>query len=95
MATLRRSTLVGLKPITEATLTDERMAPDDGIWVCCACGKTAIDRYGLEGPRSGGWDESCMLNAVLCKRDGIEPGQRVTKADPYSSAVKVDSGGLP
>jgi hypothetical protein len=61
----------------------ERFALDDGIWVCAACGKTATDRYGIEGEHSSGWDESCMLNAILCKRDGITPGQRVTKAEPY------------
>lgn len=61
----------------------ERIAPADGIWVCGACGKTAVDRYGLEGPHSSGWDESCMMNAVLCKRGDIVPGARVTRADPY------------
>ena len=64
-------------------MTDERFAPDDGVWVCGACGKTATDRYGLEGPHARGWDESCMLNAVLCKREGIDPGQCVTAADAY------------
>ena len=67
-------------------MTDDlRFAPDDGIWVCAACGKTALDLYGETGPRSPMWDESCMLNAVLCDRAGIEPGQRVTKANPYRS----------
>ena len=63
----------------------DRMAPDDGIWVCAACGKTAVDQYGMEGPHSYGWDESCALNSVLCKRDGIVPGQRVMKAEPYEA----------
>lgn len=44
----------------------DRMAPDGQIWVCGACGKTAEDRYGIEGEHSRGWDESCMLHAVLC-----------------------------
>jgi hypothetical protein len=44
----------------------ERFAPDDGEWLCCACGKrAAYDRYGIEGDKSRGWDESCMLNSVL------------------------------
>lgn len=68
----------------------DRIAPDDGIWVCAACGKTAVDRYGMEGPHSHGWDESCMLNAVLCDRDGIEPGVRVTKANAYRSRDVTD-----
>lgn len=40
----------------------EHVAPEGFIYVCGACGKTARDTY--NGPR--GWDESCMLNAVLC-----------------------------
>jgi hypothetical protein len=69
-------------------MTDDkgRKAPDDGIWVCAACGKTAVDRYGIEGPHSSMWDESCMLNAVLCKRGDITPGQRVRGAEPYEGA---------
>ena len=59
------------------------MAPADGIWVCAVCGKTAEDRYGIEGVHSSGWDESCMLHAVLCKRHSIVPGSRITNADPY------------
>jgi hypothetical protein len=40
----------------------DNIAPAGRIWVCGACGKTAPDKY--RGER--GWDESCMLNAVLC-----------------------------
>jgi hypothetical protein len=43
---------------------DDRFAPEGKIWVCCACGKTSKDQYGIE-PRSSGWDESCMLNSQL------------------------------
>jgi len=35
------------------------------VWVCAACGKTSRDQYG-EQRISPGWDESCMMNAVLC-----------------------------
>jgi hypothetical protein len=66
---------------------NERMAPADGIWLCGACGKTAEDRYGIEGRRTTGWDESCMLNAILCKRGHITPGDRVTHADPYEETT--------
>lgn len=38
------------------------VAPEGTIWVCRMCGKTARDSYNGRG----GWDESCMLNAVLC-----------------------------
>lgn len=47
-------------------MADKRIAPDGAVWVCGACGKTHKDRYGMEGEGSRGWDESCMLNAVLC-----------------------------
>lgn len=47
-------------------MIQERIAPEGAIWVCAACGKTHKDRYGMEGEGSKGWDESCMLNAVLC-----------------------------
>lgn len=49
----------------------ERIAPPGRIWVCCACGKTAKDKYGIEGKRSTGWDESCMLNAQLFDEDKL------------------------
>lgn len=63
-----------------------RIAPIDAIWVCSACGKTHTDRYGIDGEGSHGWDESCMLNAVLCKRGNIKPGDRVTHAaEPFRS----------
>lgn len=48
----------------DAVSADARRAPDGHVWRCCACGKWAEDRYGLIGPHSPGWDESCMLNAV-------------------------------
>lgn len=44
----------------------ERIAKPGTIWVCGACGKTSRDLYGDKGS-SWGWDESCMLNAVLCE----------------------------
>lgn len=45
-------------------------APEGQVWVCGACGKTSRTRYGFDATNvrvaSPGWDESCMLNAVLC-----------------------------
>lgn len=47
--------------------TDLRFARPGTIWVCTACGKIQpYDRYGLDNRGSYGWDESCMMNAVLC-----------------------------
>jgi hypothetical protein len=40
----------------------DNIAPEGKIWVCGACGKTTKDKYAGER----GWDESCMLNAILC-----------------------------
>jgi len=56
------------------------LAPDGQIWRCHACGKRSRTRYGFVDDGTGrgcdrlsdgspvadpGWDESCMLNAVL------------------------------
>lgn len=40
-------------------------APEGQVFVCGACGKRSRDRYG-NNPIDRGWDESCMLHAVLC-----------------------------
>lgn len=67
-------------------MTNDRIAPEGAIWVCGACGKTALDRYG--DPNSG-WDESCMLNSILCTTASIVRGEhgRVVKADQYEAAA--------
>jgi hypothetical protein len=46
-------------------------APEGTIFVCGACGKTSKSIYGDRNPGLG-WDESCMLNAVLCEADSFE-----------------------
>lgn len=53
-------------------------APDGQLWVCTACGKRARTRYGFTETNKStaldyGYDESCMMHAVLCyeaKEDG-------------------------
>lgn len=40
----------------------EYEAPEGAIWVCGACGKSADNRR-----RVG--DESCFVNAILCRND--------------------------
>ena len=67
-----------------------RMAGDGEIFVCGACGKTSKDLYGEDMDDGFGWDESCMLNAVLCEEDSLvyENG-RIVKVDAvkgYESA---------
>jgi hypothetical protein len=48
-------------------------APDGQIFVCGACGKTSKCIYGDSQESFIGWDESCMLNAVLCYEDKKTP----------------------
>lgn len=44
-------------------------APEGQVFICGACGKFSDTLFGDE---SSGWDESCMMNAVLCYEDSIE-----------------------
>ena len=65
-------------------MSKDRYAGQGQVWVCMACGKMADhDRYGMEGATSPGWDESCVMNSVLCKQDSIKTtaNGRVTHAD--------------
>jgi hypothetical protein len=41
------------------------------VYVCMACGKRSKDIYGFK-KISRGWDESCMLNALLCYEDKLK-----------------------
>lgn len=40
-------------------------APPGFVWKCQACGKEVFNIYS----EVGGFDESCVLNAVLSRRD--------------------------
>ena len=60
------------------TKIGKRFAPKGKVWVCCACGKTEKDLYGS----TRGWDESCMLNAVMVDEDRLvlsSDGKRVVR----------------
>jgi hypothetical protein len=35
-------------------------------YVCPACGKTSSVKWGKARDTSPGWDESCMMHAILC-----------------------------
>jgi transposase len=48
-------------------MNNNKIAPDGAMYVCAACGKRSLDRYG-EQPLDNGWDESCMLNSMLVWR---------------------------
>lgn len=47
------------------------VANPDQIWVCGACGKTSTTKYGFNGTSQHGWDESCMMNCVLCYKEKV------------------------
>lgn len=60
-------------------------APEGQIYICAACGKTSPTQYGFDENNKKvsdyGWDESCMLHAVLVYTDSIMlQGARVIKA---------------
>jgi hypothetical protein len=58
-------------------MSTEPIAQEGKIFVCVACGKTSRGLYGTDG--QAGWDESCMLNAVLASEaDVVRTGDRVT-----------------
>jgi hypothetical protein len=65
----------------------KRFAPEGYIWRCQACGKVSVDRYGLDGFHSPGWDESCMLNATLIAND-TSPAQ--TRQDEDQARSRSD-----
>ena len=54
-----------------------QVAPEGQVFVCAACGKQSQDRYGFKRI-SQGWDESCMLHAVLCYEK--QPGETQWRA---------------
>ena len=46
------------------------ISPPGAVFVCNACGKRSRDLYGKQ-KISLGWDESCMLNAILCEEKSL------------------------
>ena len=55
------------------------------VYVCLACGKTSKDKYGDPGSL---WDESCMLNSVLCYTD------KLIYSEDTGRIQKVEEGGV-
>ena len=78
-------------------------APDGCIYVCCACGKTSPTRYGFDARNRNvampGWDESCMCNAALFRKDDLitKPNGRVASiregAKPVQAALPSSAEG--
>jgi hypothetical protein len=63
------------------------VAPEGQVYVCGACGKMSQDKYGMQRI-SRGWDESCMLNSVLCYTD------KLVMNESKSLVLKVEDGGV-
>lgn len=54
-----------------------QLAPEGKLYICSGCGKRALTRCGwdVKGERTAidhGWDESCMLSAVLVTKEEAE-----------------------
>lgn len=61
-------------------------APEGLVWICGACGKRSKDRY--KGTIDSGWDESCMIWAILCYEDSIKTKNgRIYKATAVKESV--------
>lgn len=64
------------------------LAPEGQVWICGACAKTSRSKGGYDARGNsvadGWWDESCMLNAVLCYEASIKRREngRIYYADP-------------
>lgn len=73
-----------------------RTAAAGTVYVCVACGKRSRDLYGDQAI-SGGWDESCVLNAVLCEEVSLvfaEGSSRVVKADAVKLTAEEEAAEL-
>ena len=71
-----------------------QIAPEGAIYVCNACGKRSADLYG-DMWHDYGWDESCVMHAVLCDIASIklDPDGRVLSANPVvHDATKTEHG---
>lgn len=67
-------------------MADISIAPAGQIFVCGACGKRSRDRYGFQ-KIDAGWDESCMLQAVLCREESY---RRDENGAVYADLVEED-----
>ncbi len=68
------------------------LAPDGQVYVCRACGKTSPTKYGWDANEkrvaTGGWDESCMLHAVLCHTEQVNGVWQAVPAAQVSGVAK-------
>lgn len=67
---------------------NNKIAPEGYIFVCAACGKKSKDIFGHQKIDKG-WDESCMLSAVLCHEKPRDDG--LYKQADEAEVLKDDS----
>jgi hypothetical protein len=68
--------------IDEGVRAIDAAAPEGAVWICTACGKRASSL--TDGGIDHGWDESCMMHAVLCDAASVElQGGRVVGAKAW------------
>jgi hypothetical protein len=64
-----------------------KRAPDGQVYACGACGKVSRWRYGFDdkgrNDATPGWDESCMMHAVLVSEASI------TDPTPWTYPARV------
>lgn len=63
-----------------------RKAEAGNVFVCTACGKMSMDRYGNEAI-SRGWDVSCVMNC-------IEVNAGAVQYDEWGRAVRINGEAL-
>jgi hypothetical protein len=67
------------------------IAAEGQVFVCGACGKRSRDRHGAQRIDSG-WDESCMLHAILCDESRVRIGAdgRVSSAAAVGQVKSIE-----
>ncbi len=66
-------------------------APEGQVYVCGVCGKRSPDRHGAFAIDAG-WDESCVLHAVLCTESSVRlgPDGLVERATAVGNVKRVE-----
>jgi len=64
------------------------IAPEGQIYICGACGKRSKSLYGIDDAIDSGWDESCMLNAVLVYKDKTLSGYQAVNIDKLDNLLR-------
>jgi hypothetical protein len=61
-----------------------KIAPEGQMYVCGACGKRSKSEYGIDDAIDSGWDEACMLNAVLVYENKTLNGYIIVSKEDFS-----------